>query len=105
MQRTKCSSVFFIFTKWLTLNLIALLVWSSEMSIAEAVTPISPGDRVLMLGDQWGRNGTAAQSGFEVIRLSSYEPDSLMKDITNTSNLKLMISLSEGADSTIVPPM
>ena len=64
-----------------------------DVSSVESVTQISAGDRILFLGNQWVRNGTVAQTGFEVIRLSSYVEVDLMKKITETHNLKLMVGL------------
>lgn len=74
--------------------IVSVILGINALSSVEAVTEIGPGDRILFLGDQWARNGTAAQTGFEVIRLSSYVDKTDMKKITETLNLKLMIGLA-----------
>ena len=74
--------------------IVCVALGINAISSVEAVTEIGPGDRILFLGDQWARNGTAAQTGFEVIRLSSYADKKDMKTITETLNLKLMIGLA-----------
>ena len=83
--------------------IVSVVLGINAISSVEAVTEIGPGDRILFLGDQWARNGTAAQTGFEVIRLSSYADTTDMKKITETLNLKLMIGLAHNVIPTDEP--
>ncbi len=94
MRCTKPKSVFGRFQILCSVLIVSVTLGINVISSVEAVTEIGPGDRILFLGDQWARNGTAAQTGFEVIRLSSYADTTDMKKITETLNLKLMIGLA-----------
>ncbi len=73
--------------------IVSVALGINAISSVEAVTEIGPGDRIFFLGDQWAKNRTASQTGFEVIRISSEKSVSDMKYIRNTLNLKLMIGL------------
>ncbi len=79
--------------------IVSVVLGINAISSVEAVTEIGPGDRIFFLGNQWAKNRTASQTGFEVIRISSAKPASDMKYIRNTLNLKLMIGLG----GTVVP--
>ncbi len=79
--------------------IVSVVLGINAISSVEAVTEIGPGDRIFFLGNQWAKNRTASQTGFEVIRISSAEPASDMKYVRNTLNLKLMIGLG----GTVVP--
>ncbi len=73
--------------------IVSVALGINAISSVEAVTEIGPGDRIFFLGNQWAKNRTASQTGFEVIRISSEKSVSDMKYIRNTLNLKLMIGL------------
>ncbi len=72
MRCNKPKSIFGRFQILCSVLIVSVTLGINAISSVEAVTEIGPGDRILFLGDQWARNGTAAQTGFEVIRLSSY---------------------------------
>jgi len=73
---------------------ILLLLITSNLS--EAVTQISPGDRVIVQADNWVKNDTEEQLGVEVVRLSSYVEREHMMQVSNKPNLKLFIGLALG---------
>ena len=73
--------------------IVSVVLGINAISSVEAVTQIGPGDRIFFLGNQWAKNRTASQTGFEVIRLSSTEPAFRMRYIRDTLNLKLMVGL------------
>ena len=75
--------------------IVSVALGINAISSVEAVTQIGPGDRIFFLGDQWAKNGTAAQTGFEVIRLSSTESPSAMRYVRDTLKLKLMVGLGQ----------
>ena len=79
--------------------IVSVVLGINAISSVEAVTEIGPGDRIFFLGNQWAKNRTASQTGFEVIRISSEKSVSDMKYIRNTLNLKLMVGLG----GTVVP--
>lgn len=74
------------------------------LSTTQAVTHISPGDRMFMQGNQWASNLTAAQTECDVIVLSSYKDVNDMKYITNTLSRKLMIRIAAGGANDLGPP-
>ena len=73
--------------------IVGVALGINAISSVEAVTQIGPGDRIFFLGNQWMKNRTASQTGFEVIRLSSTESSSDLKYVRDTLNLKLMVGL------------
>ena len=73
--------------------IVGVFLGINAISSVEAVTQIGAGDRIFFRGDQWATNRTASQTGFEVIRISSHKPASLMSYVRDTLNLKLMIGL------------
>lgn len=73
--------------------IVSVALGINAISSVEAVTEIGPGDRIFFLGNQWAKNRTASQTGFEVIRLSSTEPAFRMRYVRDTLNLKLMVGL------------
>ena len=75
--------------------IVSIALGINAISSVEAVTQIGPGDRIFFWGDQWAKNRTASQTGFEVIRLSSAESPSLMSYVRDTLNLKLMVGLGQ----------
>ncbi|MDE2724819.1 MAG: hypothetical protein OXI59_15715, partial [Gemmatimonadota bacterium] len=83
--------------------IVSVVLGINAISSVEAVTEIGSGDRILFLGDQWATNRTASQTGFEVIRISSEKPVSLMQYVRNTLNLKLMIGLAHDVIPTDQP--
>ena len=99
MRCNRPKSILGIFHLLCRVLIVSVVLGINAISSVEAVTEIGPGDRIFFLGNQWARNGTAAQTGFEVIRISSEKPVSLMKYVRNTLNLKLMIGLG----GTVVP--
>ena len=73
--------------------IVGVFLGINAISSVEAVTQIGAGDRIFFRGDQWATNRTASQTGFEVIRISSHKPASLMSYVRDTLNLKLMVGL------------
>lgn len=99
MRCNRPKPIFGIFHLLYRVLIVSVFLGINAISSVEAVTQIGPGDRIFFLGNQWAKNRTASQTGFEVIRISSAEPVSDMKYIRNTLNLKLMIGLG----GTVVP--
>ena len=93
MRCNRPKPIFGIFHLLCGVLIVSVVLGISAISSVEAVTEIGPGDRIFFLGDQWATNRTASQTGFEVIRLSSAVPASLMRYVRDTLNLKLMVGL------------
>ncbi len=94
MRCAKSKPIFGMFHLVCGILIVSVALGIDAISSVEAVTQIGAGDRIFFVGNQWVRNRTAAQTGFEVIRLSSYVPVSRMRYVTDTLNLKLMIGLA-----------
>ena len=99
MRCNRLKSVFGMFHLLCAVLIVSVVLGINAISSVEAVTEIGPGDRIFFLGNQWAKNRTASQTGFEVIRLSSTEPAFRMRYVRDTLNLKLMIGLG----GTVVP--
>ena len=99
MRCNRLKSVFGIFHLLCGLLMVSVVLGINAISSVEAVTEIGPGDRIFFLGNQWVKNRTVSQTGFEVIRLSSTEPAFRMRYVRDTLNLKLMVGLG----GTVVP--
>ncbi|MCY3679965.1 MAG: hypothetical protein OXH16_01110, partial [Gemmatimonadetes bacterium] len=95
MRCNRPKPVFGIFHLLCGLLMVSVVLGINAISSVEAVTQIGPGDRIFFRGDQWAKNRTASQTGFEVIRLSSAESPSLMSYVRDTLNLKLMVGLGQ----------
>ena len=99
MRCNRLKSVFGMFHLLCAVLIVSVVLGINAISSVEAVTQIGPGDRIFFLGNQWVKNRTVSQTGFEVIRLSSTEPAFRMRYVRDTLNLKLMIGLG----GTVVP--
>ena len=99
MRCNRPKPVFGIFHLLCGLLMVSVVIGINAISSVEAVTEIGPGDRIFFLGNQWVKNRTVSQTGFEVIRLSSTEPAFRMRYVRDTLNLKLMVGLG----GTVVP--
>lgn len=99
MRCNRLKSVFGMFHLLCRVLIVSVVLGINAISSVEAVTEIGPGDRIFFLGDQWVKNRTVSQTGFEVIRLSSTEPAFRMRYVRDTLNLKLMVGLG----GTVVP--
>ena len=99
MRCNRQKPIFGIFHLLYRVLIVSVFLGINAISSVEAVTEIGPGDRIFFLGNQWAKNRTASQTGFEVIRISSEKSVSDMKYIRNTLNLKLMVGLG----GTVVP--
>ena len=78
MRCNRPKPIFGIFHLLCGVLIVSVVLGINAISSVEAVTEIGPGDRIFFLGDQWATNRTASQTGFEVIRISSHKPASLM---------------------------
>lgn len=95
MRCNRPKPIFGMFQILCGILIVSVALGINAISSVEAVTQIGPGDRIFFWGDQWAKNRTASQTGFEVIRLSSTESPSAMRYVRDTLNLKLMIGLGQ----------
>ncbi len=91
MRCTKPKPILGMFHLVRGILIVSVALGIHAISSVEAVTQIGPGDRIFFIADQWVRNGTAAQTGFEVIRLSSYVEVDLMKAVTDTLGIYVCV--------------